>query len=236
MDTSIAVRTTGALPDSWYAFHFGSKFANSTSFDPETLYGAINRECYIMLADFCSFTSFFKATEDLALIDPLMTSFYSQIRKAIHKHFGMLDKIIGDSVVAVWGLHVWEENIVQSIFSTAQEMVAIARQIAAEWQSQIDLLIEPKGLRLGLSKGPIVVIRRDPVYPGISILGNPINLAARLQAAAQPNQLVCSNLVYKDIEKAGLNVALVPYKNESSEEFLNAKNFGMVKAWVLNMK
>ena len=93
MDTSITAKTAGALPDSWYAFHFGSKFANSKSFDPETLYGAINRECYIMLADFCSFTSFFKATEDLALIDPLMTSFYSQIRKAIHKHFGMLGPI-----------------------------------------------------------------------------------------------------------------------------------------------
>jgi hypothetical protein len=48
--------------------------------------------------------------------------------------------------------------MIESILNAAQEMVAIARQIAEEWQSQIDLLIEPKGLRLGLSKGPIVVM------------------------------------------------------------------------------
>ena len=74
METTMMAKNAGALPDSWYAFHFGSKFANSTKFDPETLYGAINRECYIMLADFCSFTSFFQATEDLKLRTAWSTS------------------------------------------------------------------------------------------------------------------------------------------------------------------
>ena len=223
-------------PDSWYAFHFGSKFVSSPEFDPEALYDAGNQDCYVMLADFCSFSAFFKATENLKIIEPLMTAFYSQIRKAVHKHSGMLDKIMGDAVVAVWGLHVREENMIQSILQAAGELVEITNQVAEEWQSQIDLLIEPKGLKIGVSKGPIIVIPRDHSYPGLSLLGNAINLASRLQAAAQANQLICSNQVYKDLEQAKLDLKFQPYKNQSNDTFLEAKNYGSIKAWVLDLK
>ena len=219
----------------WYAFHFGSKFTESPDFDPDSLYGHGNPECYVLYADFCSFTAFFKATENTACIEGLMTSFYSQLRKSIHKHSGMLDKFLGDAVIAVWGLHVREENMIQSILQASAELAEIARGVAEEWQSQIDLLVEPKGLRIGVSKGPVIVIRRDYSYPGLSILGNPVNLACRLQAAAQANQMVCSNLVYQAAAEAKLNAPFQPFKNQSMEGCLEAKNYGQIKAWTLDL-
>jgi class 3 adenylate cyclase len=221
--------------DNWYAFHFGSKFVSSPEFNPEALYEAGNKECFVMLADICSFTAFFKATENVRVIEPLMTRFYTEVRKAVHKHSGMLDKIMGDAVVAVWGLHVREERMVQSVLEAANDLVQVANDVAREWQSQIDLLVEPKGLRIGLSKGPVIVIPRDHSYPGLSLLGNSINLASRLQTAAQANQLVCSNQAYKDIEQAGLKIPFQPYKNQGNDEFLDARNYGQIKAWVTDI-
>jgi class 3 adenylate cyclase len=221
--------------DNWYAFHFGSKFVSSPEFNPEALYDGSNRDCYVMMADFCSFTAFFKATEHLKIIEHLMTGFYSEIRKAVHNHSGMLDKIMGDAVVAVWGLHVREEKMIRSVLEAANELVQITNQVAMEWQSQIDLLIEPKGLKIGLSKGPVIVIPRDRSYPGLSLLGNSINLASRLQAAAQANQLICSNQVHRDVEQSGSKVKFQPYKNQANDEFLEARNYGPIKAWVTDI-
>jgi len=188
-----------------------------------------------MFADFCSFTSFTRATESTRLMESLLTSFYTQARKINHRHGGMLYQIVGDSVVCVWGLRATKDNAVPSILETAAELVSMTAAVAEDWQSHIDLIIEPKGLRLGLSKGSVMVIRRDNVYPGLLLFGNPINLASRLQSVAQPNQLVCSNAAYKDIEQAGLSAKFEPFRGESSESFLDAKNFGPLKAWVLNL-
>jgi class 3 adenylate cyclase len=147
----------------------------------------------------------------------------------------MLYQIVGDSVVCVWGLRPGNDNAVPTILETAAELVRMTAQVAEDWQSQIDLIIEPKGLRLGLSKGSVMVIRRDNVYPGLLLFGNPINLASRLQSVAHPNQLVCSNAAFKDIEQAGLSGKFEPYLGESNEGCLEAKNFGPLKAWVLDL-
>jgi class 3 adenylate cyclase len=223
-------------PDSWYAFHFGSKFTSSPEFDPHSLFVGTTQVCYVMNADLCSFTTFCKVTDDMRAVEPLITSFYSRVRKAIHGHSGMLDKIIGDAVVAVWGLHIRQETLIQQVLAAARELTKIANTLAEQWQCQIDQLIEPKGLRIGVSKGPIIVIRRDEAYPGLSLLGNAINLASRLQAAASPNQLVCSNLVYRDIEQSKLKLNFQPYKSTTSNGFVDAKNYGPIKAWALDLK
>ena len=90
-------------------------------------------------------------------------------------------------------------------------------------------------MRIGLSKGPIIVIRRDVHYPGLSILGNPINLASRLQAAAAANQLVCSNLIYQDAAAAGAQDRFRPYKSSAEGAYLEARNYGPIKAWTYDL-
>jgi class 3 adenylate cyclase len=228
-------KPTGPSADTWYSFHFGPEVACAPDFNPDALIVNSNKDCYVLLADLCSFTSFFKATHDLKLIERIMTAFYSRVRKVIHRHSGMLDKIIGDSVIAVWGLHHRDEKLIQQVIEASRELTRIANEVCEEWQSHIDLLVEPKGLRIGVSKGPIILIPRDFAYPGLSLLGNPINLASRLQAAAAANQLICSNQVYKDVEQARLKAKFKPYCNAVSTGFLEAKNYGPIKAWVMDL-
>jgi class 3 adenylate cyclase len=138
-------------------------------------------------------------------------------------------------VAAVWGLHEPSDTMLHEILEAGQELTSIARHVADEWQSHIDLLVEPKGLRLGLSYGGVTVVRRDGVYPGLLLFGNPLNLAARLQGAAQPNQLVCSNSAYKRMQEKGLNVPFEPYSSDGNAAALEARNYGSLKAWVLDL-
>jgi class 3 adenylate cyclase len=222
-------------PDSWYAFHFGSQYVNSSEFNPPLLQENSKQDCYVMMADLCSFTAFFQATPGFDIIERMMTSFYTQIRKTVHHHRGMLDKIVGDAVIAVWGLHHREKELLPMALAAARELVTIARTVSDEWQSHIDRMVEPKGLKVGLSKGPILLIPRDVTYPGLSLLGNPLNLAARLQIAAQANQLVCSNQVYQDVVRLKLDHSFQPFKSSETDGYIEAKNLGPIKAWVTDL-
>ncbi|MCU0605941.1 MAG: hypothetical protein MUF78_00610 [Candidatus Edwardsbacteria bacterium] len=52
----------------WYAFHFGTRFIRSQGFRPDQLYDRQGKRCYVLIADLCSFTAFFRATDDVALV------------------------------------------------------------------------------------------------------------------------------------------------------------------------
>ena len=213
----------------WYSFHLGSRFVNSPEFKESDLLKIIYPDCFVVIGDFCSFTAFLKNTNDLSIIEPLMTSFYSRMRKAIHERGGMLDKIIGDAVVAIWGIGHTKHTSLINVVDTCRELAKISLSISEEWQSHLKFLVEPKGIRIGLTRGDVIVIRRDEAYPGLSILGNPLNLAARLQSAAEPNQIVFCERVFEEImlEKKDASLGF-----EFGEKFmLDAKNYGEVPAW-----
>lgn len=59
----------------------------------------------------------------------------------------------------------------------------------------------------------------------IGAIGDAINMAARLSAAAEPGQIVVSNLVYRDLSRD-------TQKMLRETEPIEAKNVGKIKAWV----
>ena len=215
----------------WYAYHFGHDYANSPGFNPDDFFGQIVNNCYVLMADFCSFTRFFQASENLNDIEPLIRQFYTSIRDSIHRHDGMLDKIMGDGCLAIWGLHSNPEDIEKKILCAISEIKEVGMNLAEDWQDQIDLLIKGKGMRFGLSKGKIMIIKRNQDFPGLAVLGEPINLASRLQTIAPANELVCSNLTYNSFKK--LDLGFSPCNENDDSEGVIAKHYGHIKAWKL---
>ena len=220
--------------NAWYAFHFGSAFVYSGQFDPRVLHKRVYEDCYVMMADFCSFTSFFRATRELTFIESLMNQYYTRLRKAIHCQQGMLDKIMGDGVIAVWGIHYHDSGLIRNVVKAAYEISRVANEIADKWQSHVDVAIEPRGLRIGVSKGDILVTRRDAVYPGLSLLGDAINLASRLQSVAGCNHLLCTQSVYDDISRAS-SASETPEGLGLGSSYVDARNYGPVRVWDLSL-
>lgn len=214
----------------WFHFHFGSGKTMSEQFRPESLYGH-HDDCYVLVTDLCSFTSLCRATEDYNVIGPLMTNYYTRVRNAIHRYHGMLDKIMGDGVIAVWGVHSREEGMLSNCINSARELMHIAMETVERWQSLVDIQVEPLGMRLGLSKGNLFAIPRDTTYPGLTLIGNPLNLSSRLQNLAEPNRLVCSNRVFQEIPPEH-ELEFRPCKGPMNEKFIDVKNYGPVKAWM----
>jgi len=199
----------------WNSFHFGEK-------DIPDVYGKVFKRCYVLFADFCNFTKFFSSSDNLEDIEPLFKQFYTRSRESIHMNEGMLDKILGDGFIAVWGLPKMAEHAEQKIFACVKELNLISLELAEEWQSLVDVEIDVTGMRFGLSKGRLITINRNEAYPGVSILGDPLNMAARLQSIAEPQHLACSNRAYHSLKKLDLNF-------KAQGILSDVKGFGAVK-------
>lgn len=174
----------------------------------------------VLVADFCSFSRFVQASgADTGLITSVMARFYRETRQAIRKGGGFLDKYMGDGILVYW---FGEEAGVQ-LETCLRRLMGIAVNLAEEWQDQLDYSVEPKGLRAGAAIGRVMFVSEQPPNLTIHAIGEPVNIAARLQGEAEPNSLLISNRLRKRFFGA----------REDFEEVgpFDLKNIGNVIAW-----
>jgi class 3 adenylate cyclase len=122
--------------------------------------------CGIGFADLSGFTALTQLLTPIELSD-LLNEFSSVVSDVVHADGGRVVKFIGDEVM-------W-------VTSTPERLVKVA----------VDLVEHPRareaglGVRAGLGYGSVLAIAGD-------YFGNPVNLAARLVAAAGPGQILAS--------------------------------------------
>jgi class 3 adenylate cyclase len=115
----------------------------------------------------------------------LMTRYFTVMREAIESHGGVVEKFIGDAVMAVFGVPLVHED---DALRACRAAVEIQRRLA-EMEPQIradrGVLIE---WRMGINSGPVVA--GDLATGQRMVTGDAVNVAARLQAAAAPGEML----------------------------------------------
>ncbi len=186
----------------------------------------LHNNVVILMADFCSFTSFMNATRNFnaygksnghQYVESIMGRFYRETRKAIYDHQGVVDKYIGDGVLAYW----FGDN--GANFELCfKRMMEIAVNLADEWQDEIDDSVEPTGLRGGCAIGDVLVVAEDSENFLRHVISHQINLASRLQGEAAPNSVVISNQLRKRFFTA---------RDDFEKRRISLKGIGPVVAW-----
>jgi class 3 adenylate cyclase/tetratricopeptide (TPR) repeat protein len=106
----------------------------------------------------------------------VMARFYAAVREPVERHGGTVEKVIGDALVAVFGIPVVHEDDALRAVRAALEMRDAVRQLG-EIQA-----------RIGVNTGD--VLARDAT-PGESlVVGDAVNVAARLEQAAGPGEVL----------------------------------------------
>jgi class 3 adenylate cyclase len=173
----------------------------------------------VLLADFCSFSRFVVASDsDNALISSIMARFYRETGQTIIETGGLIDKYMGDGILVYW----FGNDAGVQLERCVQRLGGIAVSLAEEWQDCIDYSVEPQGLRAGAAIGPVLFVSEQPMSSTIHAIGGAINLAARLQSAARPNNLVLSNRLRK---------RFFGNRSDFDEIGPDLKNIGIVRAW-----
>jgi class 3 adenylate cyclase len=108
----------------------------------------------------------------------LLERFYDAMEAEIALGGGTIEKFIGDAVVAVFGAPSAQEDHAERALQTALWMLDCLR----------DIFADRLALRIGVNSGEVVVGR--PREGSSFATGDAVNVAARLEQAASPGQVL----------------------------------------------
>ena len=148
----------------------------------ETLAGS--REVSIMFADLQGFTSFTERTGP-ARVAKMLNGYFGALVPLLERAGGTVHQIIGDAVMVVWNVRGDRPDHAACAARAALDFQAAADRIAAEHPGW------PR-FRVGVNSGEVLagVIGGPTGHRKHGVVGDTVNLAARLEAQAEAGQVV----------------------------------------------
>lgn len=132
----------------------------------------------VLFADLRSFTRRSENLPPEEVLD-LLNRFCSRMTTAIHAHGGMVDKFIGDSVMAVFGVPVADPDCAAKAVMAASSMRNELRELNRELEAAGS---EPLKMGIGIHYGACVAGSVGaPTRKQYTVVGDTVNLASRLQ-------------------------------------------------------
>jgi class 3 adenylate cyclase len=185
------------------------------------------RNAIVLLADLSSFSSFVRDTRDDEVMRNALTTFYSNSRYAIINAGGMMCQFVGDEVIAVFGIPDRAGDCSRQALECARSLLQIGSSVSNRWQREIDRVQPSGGVHVGIAMGDIqAVLYRPFCRTHVGIIGDAVNLASRLLAQAEADEIVVSNTYFQ-----GLPDHL--QRGFQELEPIEARNIGLIKGWRL---
>ncbi|HET7379603.1 MAG TPA: adenylate/guanylate cyclase domain-containing protein, partial [Gaiellales bacterium] len=147
----------------------------------------------MLFADLVGFTSL-SESRDPEDVRELLSRYFDVCRRLVELYGGVVEKFIGDAVMAVWGTPVAQEDDAERAVRTALDLVAAVRALGEEVDAP-DLRV-----RAGVLTGEAAV-NLAAVGEGM-VAGDLVNTAARIQAAAEPGTVLAGEATRRASERA----------------------------------
>jgi class 3 adenylate cyclase/predicted ATPase len=156
----------------------------------------------VLFADLVGFTVI-SEPRDPEEVREILSQYFDRMRTAIERHGGVVEKFIGDAVVAVWGTPVAHEDDAERAVRAGLSSVDAVGQM----NEHIGLPPGTLALRVGVMTGEAAVT--VGAAGQAMVAGDLVNTASRVQAAAPPGSVLVgeatrraseSSIAYEEID------------------------------------
>ncbi len=146
--------------------------------------GEIRKTVTVLFSDVTGSTSLGERLDSEAL-RIVMTRYFEVARTVIERHGGTVEKFIGDAVMAVFGVpEVHEDDALRAARASVELRAAVAG-LGDEVERRLGARLQ---VRIGVNTGDVVA--GHPASGQSFVSGDPVNVAARLEQAAQPGEIL----------------------------------------------
>ncbi len=141
--------------------------------------GGENRQVSVLFCDIRNFTAMSEKMEATEVVQ-LLNKYFTALGKCITAHHGIINKYIGDAIMAIFGAPVKSENSALDAFEAACDMRVALKQVNEEFEKE-----GLPQLKFGIG------IHSGPVFAGTigassrmeyTVIGDTVNTASRLES------------------------------------------------------
>ena len=183
--------------------------ACATPLTPATPAREVRKTVTVLFCDLVGSTTLAER-HDPEILRPLLQRYFTEARAAIERHGGLVEKFIGDAVVAIFGMPRTHEDDALRAVRAAVEIRERLASLGAD--APVEL-----GCRIGLTTGEVLVGRED--QPPI---GDTMNTAARLESAAEPGEILIGETTYRLVQDAVVAEPVEPLALKGKSEAVPA--------------
>jgi len=156
----------------------------------------------VLFADLRGYTTLTRTLAPQAMA-AILDAFYDACAAAIWDHDGLLNKTIGDAVMAVFNFPIQHADHAEQAVLAARDLQASCRAKFIELAAAHGLDEKQLGVGIGIDSGSVAFGEFGKTHRDLTAIGTVVNRAARAQAAAAPGQI----LVTQDVHDRTPNLA-----------------------------
>ena len=155
---------------------------------------AITIDATIMFADLRGYTTLTQIVRQEAL-SSLLDAFYDDCAAAIWHHDGLLNKTIGDAVLAIFNFPVKQDDHAAQALLAARAIQQRFAERRDALQAEIGTRDVELGIGIGIDSGDTNFGEFGRSHRDLTAIGTVVNRAARAQAAAKPGEILVTKTV-----------------------------------------
>jgi class 3 adenylate cyclase len=171
----------------------------------------ITIDATVMFADLRGYTGLSQSQSSDA-VSGLLDAFYDESASAIWECDGLLNKTIGDAVMAVFNFPLKrDDHVKRALFA--------AREIQRNWCARRETLAVTHGLTagelgigIGIHSGELSFGEFGRSHRDLTAIGTVVNTASRAQSVAEADQILVTQAVYERAQPDLMDSRAKPYR------------------------
>ena len=141
----------------------------------------------VLFADLRGFTRL-SETVSVASIVPMLNEFFTVLTEAAYENEGTVFSMAGDSLLVGFNVPLPQADAAQRALATGRAMVERFAPVSRRWLEQHAL---SAGIGVGIEAGEVIVGNvGSPAFMSYTIIGDSVNVAARLMQMAEPGEIL----------------------------------------------
>jgi len=152
----------------------------------------------VLFSDLRGFTAMSEKIEPEQVVE-ILNEHFEVMSDIILKNRGTLDKFVGDEIMALFGAPIYTESHALKAIKTALEMQKAQDELSKKVKKKFGIEVQ---IGIGINTGDMVVgnigCKQRMDY---TVIGDSVNIAARLCSSAKPGQILISETTYAEVKK-----------------------------------
>jgi len=224
---TITKQTTSAFSEDWEKKQIKNVFSNYVSpgiiemmlKNKEKDYLKTKKEeVTILFSDIRGFTKLSEKAPPEKIVE-MLNDHFNTMTEIILNNKGMVDKFIGDAIMAIWGVPIYQESQAFRAVKAALEM--------QEAQKKLERKYAKEGyafrIGIGINTGEAIVGNvGSNLKMDYTVMGDMVNVASRMCSAAKANQVIITENTYRESRKSIRTLKLDPLKVKNKSHLIQA--------------